>query len=88
MNTPYQAIYDAIRSENISHYVSMACAAVQESAVDASRPFYMLKPRIFIDGDQWCALYGGNVQDGIAGFGKSPREASYNFDIAFGSPLP
>ncbi|HEY0019052.1 MAG TPA: hypothetical protein VGC13_22310 [Longimicrobium sp.] len=27
------------------------------------------------DGDRWCALIGGNLQDGIAGFGGSPPDA-------------
>jgi hypothetical protein len=27
----------------------------------------VLRPRIFIDGNQWCVLYGENLQDGVAG---------------------
>ena len=27
------------------------------------------------DGDQWCALYGENLQEGVAGFGRTPAEA-------------
>lgn len=30
------------------------------------------------DGDQWCALYGKNVQEGITGFGKTPYLAMVN----------
>ena len=37
--------------------------------------FSMLTPRLFLDGDQWCCLYGENIQDGLAGFGKTPIEA-------------
>ncbi|MFA6619299.1 MAG: hypothetical protein WCT23_09555 [Candidatus Neomarinimicrobiota bacterium] len=37
--------------------------------------FSMLKPRVFIDGDHWCCLYGENLQVGIVGFGKSPVAA-------------
>lgn len=44
------------------------------------RPCYMLKPRIFIDGNKWCALYGDNLQDGVAGFGDSPEQTYRNFD--------
>ena len=32
-------------------------------------------PRIFKDGDQWCALHGENIQEGIAGYGNTPNEA-------------
>jgi len=47
-----------------------------------------LKPRIFIDGNAWCVLYGENVQDGICGFGDTPRTAIYDFNKAFNEPLP
>jgi hypothetical protein len=40
----------------------------------------MLKPRLSIDGNQWCALYGDNLQDGVAGFGDSPDKAYWDFD--------
>jgi len=43
-------------------------------------PSYLFKPKLSIDGDYWCALYGSNLQDGIAGFGKSPAEAYADFD--------
>lgn len=42
-----------------------------------------LKPRIFPDGSQWCVLYGENLQEGVAGFGKSPILAVYDFNKAW-----
>ncbi len=39
------------------------------------RPEAIYKPRLFVDGNQWCALYGENIQEGIAGFGDTPSEA-------------
>jgi len=30
---------------------------------------------LFRDGDQWCALLGGNIQDGKAGFGPTKATA-------------
>lgn len=30
---------------------------------------------ISLDGSQWCALVGANLQEGVAGFGNSPKEA-------------
>lgn len=50
---------------------------------ERKRPFVLLKPKIFIDGDKWCALYGENLQDGVAGFGDTPDEASRAFDEAW-----
>lgn len=48
-----------------------------------TKPSTIYKPKIFIDGDQWCALYGENLQDGVAGFGKSPEKAMADFDISW-----
>ena len=36
-----------------------------------------IKP--FKDGNQWCFLYGNNIQDGVCGFGKTIFEAALNF---------
>lgn len=34
--------------------------------------------RIFPDGDQWCALRGPDLQEGVSGFGATPEEALMN----------
>jgi hypothetical protein len=52
-----------------------------------SEPFTRLRPKIFIDGNMWCALYGETLQDGVAGFGKSPAEAEQAFNAAWGTAL-
>lgn len=36
-----------------------------------------LKP--FKDGNQWCFLFGDNIQDGIAGFGNTVEDAAIDF---------
>lgn len=46
----------------------------------------ILKPRIFLDGNKWCVLYGENVQDGVCGFGDTPRLAVYAFNKAWDEP--
>ena len=43
----------------------------------------LLKPKIFIDGNMWCVLYGDNIQEGVCGFGKSPAKAIYEFNKAW-----
>ena len=43
-------------------------------------PQVLYKPKLFIDGNQWCALYGDNIQGGVAGFGSSPFYAMKDFD--------
>jgi hypothetical protein len=60
----YKAISDAVRS----------CLD------EMQRPSILLRPKIRIDGDQWCALYGEDLQDGVAGFGDSPDSAMRDFD--------
>jgi len=47
------------------------------------RPSYLYKPRLFIDGNEWCALYGTDLQAGVSGFGKSPDAAYKDFDKAW-----
>jgi len=42
--------------------------------------FTMLKPSLQRDGNQWCVLYGDDLQVGIAGFGDSPHKAVLNFN--------
>ena len=36
-----------------------------------------IKP--FKDGNQWCFLYGNNIQDGICGFGETIFKAAWDF---------
>ena len=57
-----------------------AASCELDAALQRCRPFMLLNPRIFIDGNQWCALYGENLQDGVAGFGNTPDKASEAFD--------
>ena len=59
-----------------------------EHYAEKNRPFMLLRPRIFIDGNRWCALYGENLQDGVAGFGDSPFTASHAFDTEWHNKLP
>ena len=52
------------------------------NAIEGGRPFILMAHNIkmSIDGDKWCALFGENIQDGIAGFGESPDLAAWDFD--------
>jgi hypothetical protein len=47
---------------------------------EMQRPSVLMRPVLTIDGNMWCALYGDNLQDGVAGFGPSPAEAMADFD--------
>lgn len=57
------------------------------AAGEHARPSAIYRPSISIDGNKWCALYGDNLQDGVAGFGDSPAEAMTAFDKAWAEKL-
>lgn len=84
-----QAIETAVRSafDTAQHY--MACVSQEWAAAgqEQQRPSVLMRPAISIDGNQWCALYGDNLQDGVAGFGDSPDQAMREFDKAWGEKL-
>jgi hypothetical protein len=61
--------------EHFQHEIYM-----QDLGYSAIRPSTVYKPKLYIDGNMWCALFGENIQDGVAGFGKSPEEAMADFD--------
>jgi hypothetical protein len=46
-----------------------------------ARPSAIHRPTVTKDGDKWCALYGVNLQEGVAGFGNTPDEACRQFDV-------
>lgn len=81
------AVECAIREANLSHYVAMAAESAREAAAEHCRPSVLFKPAIFIDGDQWCALYGDDIQCGVAGFGNSPADAMFDFDRQWATKL-
>lgn len=68
--------------------ISNAAYIIQVSVCEAAgliqhavtAPHILMRPRIFPDGDMWCALLGDDLQIGISGFGKTPREACADFD--------
>lgn len=49
--------------------------------------FEMMKPRLEIDGNQWCCIWGIMPENYIAGFGDSPCKAISDFCRAWRSPL-
>jgi hypothetical protein len=58
------------------------------AAREMRRPSTLYRPELSIDGDQWMALYGDNIQEGVAGFGDSPEEVYRDFDRVWYEKLP
>jgi hypothetical protein len=72
--------YQQMAANAICHAANLAQISWQEAACAAMAPSAIYRPRLSVDGNQWCALYGDNLQDGVAGFGESPADAMYDFD--------
>ena len=57
---------------------------VIEVARSMQAPHLLYKAELSKDGDQWCWLYGENLQEGVAGFGDTPAQAAIAFDREWG----
>lgn len=72
---------------DVSHEAHLVQEAIRQSAwaVEAAMtaPHVLMRPTVVRDGDKWCALYGLNVAEGVAGFGDTPAEACADFDRAW-----
>lgn len=96
MHDSYQAIYDAVRSRisgcDVAEIIRSAVhldgsyaieGIAQEfrlAAYETQRPSVLFRPNLTVDGNQWCALYGADLVQGVAGFGDTPGEAMRDFD--------
>lgn len=54
----------------------LACQA----EIARQQPHVLMRPAVFPDGNMWCALYGEDLQRGVAGFGETPELACADFD--------
>ncbi len=80
-----RAVHEAV-SANISgagHVIALLQEQVGIISNEMQRPSVLYRPAISIDGNQWCALYGDDLQDGIAGFGDTVADAMADFDKAW-----
>lgn len=49
-------------------------------------PSAIFKPKLYIDGNKWCAGYG-EMPNGVFGFGYSPQLAMDDFNKSFNETL-
>lgn len=78
MNNEHSAMLQTQLSQNAS-----LCHEMQYNSLVQQAEYNLvslLKPKIYKDGNQWCVLYGENLQDGIAGFGDTPYLAILDFN--------
>jgi hypothetical protein len=71
----------------ICHAAQQAGYEIQCAAAQHGRPSAVFKPRLFIDGNEYCSLFGENIQDGVAGFGATPALAMQAFDENWHAPI-
>jgi hypothetical protein len=72
----------------ICYAATMAQEAIRQAAYAMTEASVLYRPRLFQDGDQWCALLGDDLQVGVCGFGSTPANAIYDFNCAWNRPLP
>jgi hypothetical protein len=96
MSDTYQAVYDAVRSRisnpgdaieraareafDISFQVAQIKEAITSAAYAYERPSAIYRPKISLDGNMYCALYGEDLMSGCAGFGETMDAAMWDFD--------
>jgi len=80
-----QAVESALREAfgNADHIIRCAAQEFGVAGAEMQRPAVVFRPVLSIDGSQWCALYGDNLQNGVAGFGDTPEAAMRAFDHAW-----
>lgn len=74
------AIRSAMSSFDISYIIPPIVDNINWAVGQYARPSAVYRPTLTLDGNQWCALYGTNLQEGCTGFGESPEAAMYDFD--------
>lgn len=77
------AVDSALRDAfgNFDHQFRCAMQEVVSNFSENARPSVLFRPKLYSDGNQWCALYGENLQNGVSGFGDTPAKAMTQFDI-------
>jgi len=70
------------------HHLRCIAQEYECAAHEQQRPSVLFRPKLYPDGNQWCALYGDNLQAGVAGFGDTPAKAMSDFDTNWLKALP
>jgi hypothetical protein len=63
-----------------SFYESRVYEQTMALLFEQQRPSILLRPKLYLDGSQYCVLYGENLMSGVAGFGDTADAAMRDFD--------
>jgi hypothetical protein len=77
--------FSQMACSSISHYASQCFSSINECMTE---PSVLYRPTLSVDGNRWCALYGADLQAGVAGFGDSPFAAMNDFNRNWFAPIP
>lgn len=55
----------------------------RDVAAALTAPHVLMRPELSVDGNMYCFLFGRNLQEGVAGFGRTVAEAAAAFDKAW-----
>lgn len=78
----------ACEAFDISHAKAMLQEQIFAVGAEMARPSVIWRPKVYRDGNQWCALYGDDLMMGVAGFGDTPDLACHAFDKAWHEKIP
>jgi hypothetical protein len=81
--------HSSMAANAICHAALMCQESIQSAVAEFGEMamFSLLKPRLFLDGKEWCVLYGDNLQSGVSGFGDSPRKAIQDWNQNMHKPI-
>lgn len=81
---------DAQHQDTLIEWLSAHTPTLQDGASaylcamqSLDSPHVRMRPAVYKDGDKWCALYGPDLQSGVAGFGDTPAQACSAFDAVW-----
>ena len=80
--------WQSLVANAICHAAEMTKHSIASSFSQYERPSVLYRPSLYLDGSQWCALYGSDLQSGGCGFGDSPEKAMADFDADWCKTLP
>ncbi len=80
---------------NAQHNAAVLAQQAAEAAIEIQRkisdetmrPSVLYRPALSVDGDQYCALYGADLVQGVAGFGFTADAAMRDFDTQWHTPI-
>lgn len=72
--------HSSMAANAICHSATMVQHSMQQAICAWQDPSVMYRPKVFQDGNSWCALYGDNIQEGVCGFGDTPADAVNDFN--------